>query len=739
MNAIVFALHCLIVLGVPVIFGWVLLRRVFREANWLALVPGAAVTGFVALMAMVNELRFFYEMRIAVWSAYKLLLALALIIIVAQPRGTGRLRLPGCVNRSWKLLLAVAGTICVGFYYGVPAFHGYLNDAWWYHYPAAVQIQNIERFPLPHVFALDDPLYYHPGPDILAACWSFLLELPVQTAWAFTVTSLAPCAFLLAFALMARLTRNYWAALLGATFLMAGGNLRFLLFLTGRFTGSIGALRVFNSQTVQGLLQLVFTPSHLLGVPLVLLILLLFRHFSARPSWRLGAVLGLVLGTLTLVAEWYFLPLVAGFVLVMGYGAWRGRTPDRARNARRFSLAVLPAVVAIFWGAFNNTYLAGTFGHFWMHYASMEETAAGRQIMTEFNHPHDGTDAVRQILAEYGPVRQTSTAPSSIVDNRTVYKPSWTAPDLVPLRFNFSHFGRVPSWESAASNEGTFISIFSAPFLMESAPVLLVGIPFGLWLACRRRTPLILLLAWLAVASAVPPIFLDWGFRSADFLRFFTASYCYAALFLGWCVGELLARPALGSRMLGGVLAAGALISPLGLGIVGLLPGTIDTVKAVASSAQSLSQVSSPKPSGQANDAAARHLAFEKLAVTVGDFLFPLTKGRDRVIVVVPVDQIPEVKYFPEWMKMATLSRIVLPVGWHWQNSLYSAYYRDAVTRLDARAITALDAKWVIISTLFEQELPPEVAQALLDGERFVPAARFHDGKYSMTVFKVRP
>ena len=192
----------------PLLFGWVLLRRVFREASWLALIPGAVVAGLVALMAAVNELRYFWEMRIAVWTAYKLLLALTLAIVVALPRRAPRLMLPGCASRPWNVCLLAAGALAVGVYFGIPAFNGYLNDAWWYHYPAAVQIQNVERFPLTHVFALDDPLYYHPGPDILAACASFLLDVPVATAWALLIVVLAPSTFLLSFALMARLARN---------------------------------------------------------------------------------------------------------------------------------------------------------------------------------------------------------------------------------------------------------------------------------------------------------------------------------------------------------------------------------------------------------------------------------------------------------------------------------------------------------------------------------------------------
>ncbi len=106
---------------------------------------------------------------------------------------------------------------------------------------------------------------------------------------------------------------------------------------------------------------------------------------------------------------------------------------------------------------------------------------------------------------------------------------------------------------------------------------------------------------------------------------------------------------------------------------------------------------------------------------------------------IVPPDQVPETKYFPEWMKMATLSRILLPVGWHWNDSLYSAYYRDSVTTLDPAAVTSLGAQWVIVSNVFQPKIPGKVATALADRSRFIPAATFRDGTYYMAIFKVVP
>jgi hypothetical protein len=401
----------------------------------------------------------------------------------------------------------------------------------------------------------------------------------------------------------------------------------------------------------------------------------------------------------------------------------------------------MPVVVALFMGTFNNTYLAGAFGHFWMRYADASEAMGTRLMIAQINNPSSRATAApsKAILDKFtGLELGYQWTPNDL----QFTKVAWTVPNLVPLRLNFQHFGKVPSWEAAASNEGSFVSIFSASFLMELAPVLLLGIPFGLYQAWKRPRPLILLLAWLAAVSSLPPVFLDWGYRSTDFLRFFTASYCYAALFFGWLTGEMLSGKAgLKIRLLGGALVSGALISSIGLGVLGLMPGTLNTVKAIASTAGSLSQSDqrSQTSSDFASKEANRHIAFESLATQTGDFLFPLTKGRDRAIVIVPVDQVPETKYFPEWLKMATLSRIQLPVGWHWTNSIYSAFYREAVSRLDARAIAALDAKWVIVSNVFQSQLPPEDVQALSDRERFVPVARFQEGQYSMSIFKILP
>lgn len=743
MSSIVYSLHCIMVFGVPTLFGWFFLRRGFREANWFTLIPGAVVVGLAGLMAIVNELRFFFEMRLALWTTYKILLLLTLLLAVLPSRPPPPC-FPKSVKRPWKMILILIGALCSSAYFGIPARQGILNDAWWFHYPTALQIQAVERFPLYHVFAPDTPLFYHYGPDIIAATWSFLLEIPVQSAFAIYIIILAPCSFLLAFALVERLSRNFWSAILGATFLVVGGNLRFLLFVTGNYAHSIGAMHVFNSQIIQGMLQMMFTPSHAFGLPLVLVAILLYRRTAGSPSWRPAASLGLLLGTYTLVSEWYFLPLVSGLILLMlrdAYRRWRG---DGTINTTRLALATLPCAIALFWGTFNNTYTAGVFGHFWMGYENQDDILQNRIDNARSMGSPKSVNEVRGSASTGAMPKEELPSPPQV----DYYKPVWEVPNLLPLQLNLTHFGQVPSWESAESNGGTFVPIFGTQFLLEVSPVLILGIPFGLWLAWHRRSPPLLLLSWLAVASAIPPIFLDWGYRSTDFLRFFSASFSYAALFFGWLAGALIAQPYLARKVIGLFFTVCCLINPIGLGILGLVPGNIEKVKKLSSTASSLSTLeadSKLEEAGKRTGGVAesteiesiRKSAFAKLATRTGDFLYPIAKGRERAIVIVPIEQLPKLALFPDWMKMATYSRVSLPVGWHWCDSIYSAYYRDAVLRLDPRALVALDAKWVIVSNIFLPTIPSTVIRALSDRRRFTATATFHDGDYYMAIFRI--
>ena len=736
MTQIAWSLQCVLVFLVPALFGWMLLRRVVRENDLATLVPGAVVIGFAAVMALINELRYWLEFGPAAWFAYKLLLAATLVMLVCTraPRQSPALRRE--VRAPWKIALTLAGAVVTAVYFGIPASAGFLNDAWWGHLPIAVQIQTAERFPLAHPFALDEPLYYHFGPDILAATWSHLLDVTVARGFALNIIWLTPASFLLGFALALRISRQFWAALAAGCLVVVGGNLRFLDLLGADLGNAASRLQVFNSQTIQGLVQMVFTPSHAVGIPLTLLVLLILRPFLLRPSWPLAAVLGGLLGIVTLCAEWYFLPLLATVALCLLLQAWR----QNGRGRRAIMLGVVVIAVAV--GNYNNTYLAGFVGHFWIRHPSLNEHAYTRIVNAALDLDHASAGPPGTVQPGTGAAGESYAALAISV---APYVPKWTAPVLAPLRLNLSHLGYVPSWENAGSNDGTWVPIWSWAFLAELFPVIGLGLPFGIWLWRRTRDPQLLAVIVLAGLSALPPLLLDWGYRSTDFLRFFTGAFSFSAILLGLLIGHLLSRPKPGARWLGGTLALCGLANAAGLGVLGLMPSTLATAKAVSAKGISLSEaagnptvVNAPAaPGATAANRTSQEAAFLQLTQDLDHFLFPLTQGRDRAIVIVPPEELPPLKVFPEWMKLSALSHLLLPVGWYWNDSPYAAYYNYSVRSLNWQAVAGVGAKWVIVTNLWGYAPPPLVAQALEDHRHFVPAHTFKTGDYFLTVYRV--
>jgi hypothetical protein len=757
MNSLIFAFHVLIVVAVPAAFGWVVLRRVVREMDGLMLVPASVTLGVSALMCLINEARYFLPMGEAVWFCYKALIAATLGLTLATTPARSHPRLAG-IARGWIRLGVVSlGTILVSFYFGYPASQGVMNDGWWFHYPAATLIQTQEHFPLAHPFALDQPLYYHFGPDLLAATWSFLLDISVPAGFAINVALLAPVSFLMAFALTLRLSRNWVSGVLAGCLVVAGGNLRFLGLFGADFGSTASLMQVFNSQTVEGLLELIFTPSHALGIPLSLTIFALMRHFFVRPTPGLAAVIGLALGSLSMVGEWYFLPLTAVFTVVATANALR-----RIRRHLSISLAVAPFVIAAAVCVFNNSYLSGLFGHFWMRYTNIEAVSVSRQIDQALRQssstPQGGIDQA---------LRQSSSTPEILSGTDIeIHQPPWEVPKLVPLKLNTTHLGMVPSWESAASDGDTFIPILSRAFFSEALPVLIVGLAFAGIMAWRHRRPIVVTMALISIGMALPPVVLDWGYRSTDFLRFFTGALTFAGIFAGWLAGDLLVRRSVREKALGGALAVACLINPVALAMIGLRSDTLAIANRVASTAESLSSlvpgsspalapalderahlpslsslVSGSSPASlratEAENEARRRAAFESLATRTGNYLYPLTKGQARVVVLAPSEQIPKTEYFPEWMRMATLSRILIPVGWHWHESLYASLYREAATELTSQALAGLGAEWVIESNLFQPQLPATLSNQLTDRRRFVRATTLREGTYYMTLYRV--
>jgi hypothetical protein len=774
MTSLLYFVQASVVFLCPVFFGWVVLRRVVREHDWLVLVPGSVVVGCIALMATMNELRYWLEMPVGAWFTYKLMLAAALGLLIFTRRPRFGPRLAGGARRKLWMWLALAGTALTALYFGVPASRGLLNDSWWFHYPAATLVQDLKYFPLPSVFAPDDPLYYHFGPDILAGTWAYLLDCPVQTGFVFIVCIFAPCAFLLGYALILRGSRSHLGALAGAAFLVVGGNLLFLRLPTaGSFEG-LRILEKLNSGSVDGLLKLMFTPSHACGIPAILVGVVIFWRFCVRPSWPLAALLGLWTGALTLIAEWYFFPFIGavGLILLAKALIEIRRTHCSARSRPLVWLRVAPLVIAVGWGFFNNSYVSGIFGHFWMHNLHVTSVIGMRMEQSRFDQ--DSRDAeARQVYASLAhkplaPKRPRGFAYGNVGDTPLPDLP-WTPPGLVPLKLNLRHFGLIPSWEGAGSSGGTFVPLLSFRFIAECTPVILLGLPFGLWLAFRRPQPILSLLALLAFLSVLPPIFLDWGFRSTDFLRFFTGAFSFSAMLLGWLVGFLWERGPRPARVAVVLICACALVNPFIIGLLGLNGSTFTAVKDVNQSAGSLKKASQEETAALAAEAKAsgaeapqangirpasppaavvsaslspaqrREVALARLAELARRYLYPQTLGRERAIVIVPMDAIPPTEVFPEWLKLATLAHVQLPIGWYWNDSYYAAYYRQAVTNLNPASITALDARWVIVSNLFGPPPPDAVNLALSDPRRFIFARSYASGPYYLTIFRALP
>ena len=770
MTSLLYFFQIAIVFLCPAFFGWVVLRRVAREVDSLVLIPGSFVVGYIALMALMNELRYWLEMAIASWFAYKILLgaALALLVFTKRPRFSPRLA-GGPMRRVW-LLAALAGTGVTALYFGIPAARGLLNDAWWFHYPAATLVEDLKSFPLPSVFAPDDPLYYHFGPDILAGTWAFLLDRPVQVGFVALVCIFAPCTFLLGYALLLRGCKNHLGALAGATFLVVGGNFLFLRLPSAKSLSGLSLLDRLNSGSIDGLLKLMFTPSHACGIVAILVGILLFRRFYSRPSWPLAALFGLWMGALTLIAEWYFFPFLAAVAVFQLHRLYRARRKAAGARFTAGALGLQASVllIAVGWGFFNNTYVAGIFEHFWMHSLAQTALVEARMEQSRFDQDLRTAEALRVYahLIHKAPVASASEGFGSAEDWPLPPLP-WTPPGLLPLRLNLHHFGMVPSWQNAGSSGGSFVRVLSFRFLAECGPVMLLGLPFGIWLALRKPNPIAGLLALVAALSTAPPIFLDWGFCSTDFLRFFTGAFSFSALLLGWLVAWLWVRRTALSRALAVGAIVCVLVNPFVIGLIGLNGSTFAAVRSVNQSAGSLEKAAEDEASGKRTDQKAnsvpsalpsaatakavkptadnlspeqrRAKAFSTLAELTRRYLYPQTLGRDRAIIIAPEDTVPPTEVFPEWLKLATLSHVQVPIGWYWNDSYYAAYYREAVTKLTPKSVIALDAKWVIMSNLFGPPPPEAVLRALHDDRRFVFAHSFASGSYTLTIFRALP
>jgi hypothetical protein len=386
----------------------------------------------------------------------------------------------------------------------------------------------------------------------------------------------------------------------------------------------------------------------------------------------------------------------------------------------------MPVIIALAVGIFDNSYLGGAWGYLWMRYSNAPEQAHTRQIVDAINRKRQASSETVEFAEIYPPASQSSYA--------------WNVPDLLPLRLNLSHLGFVPSWEAAGSNDGTWIPIFSWAFVKEFLPVIAFGLPFGCWWWSRTRNLVLTSILVMAASSLIPPIFLDWGYRSTDFLRFFSTAFTFSAIPFGCLVGELIGKPSRPFRVAGALLAAAALANAMGLGALGLMPATFEVATKIMAGGTSLSQLAhepavsptTPAPDSLIGEAA----AFVQLARQLDDFLTPLTHGRDRAIVIVSPDKLPPLTVFPEWMQLATRSHLVLPLGWHWTDSVYAAAYRHAVLNLDPESVASLGARWVVLTNLWDWTPPQTVFRALMDSRRFVPVTTFRTGPYYLALYR---
>src|SRR5208283_603854 len=240
---------------------------------------------------------------------------------------------------------------------------------------------------------------------------------------------------------------------------------------------------------------------------------------------------------------------------------------------------------------------------------------------------------------------------------------------------------------------------------------------------------------------------------------------------LGWLVGYWWERGSRMARVAALLICCCVLVNPFIIGVLGLKGSTFAAVRSVNQSAGSLRKaaleeraarstngmapdaetavseanktrgISPPATfaSGPRSPAEGRADALTKLAELARRYLYPQTLGRERAIVIVPTDAVPPTEVFPEWLKLATLTHVQLPIGWYWNDSYYAAYYREAVTRLSPASVTALDVHWIIESNLFGPAPPAAVSLSLRDPRRFAFARSYVRGPYYLTIYRALP
>jgi hypothetical protein len=273
-------------------------------------------------------------------------------------------------------------------------------------------------------------------------------------------------------------------------------------------------------------------------------------------------------------------------------------------------------------------------------------------------------------------------------------------------------------------------------YLLQGLVVFLIPAYFG-WNVLRQLvrehnllilTPGSIVLGWAALMAL------------ANELRFVCEQpqalwFSYKSL-LGWRLGVWLETA--GSRLrwaAGGVLAC-CLVNPLALGLFGLMPSTVAVTVKVSESGSSLSAEAGATTAGDPTPPRSRD--FEQLTRQAGDFLHMMERSRSRVALLVPENELPPQPAFHEWMKLPTLDRVQLPIGWHWHDSPYVAHYRRANATLDARALAALGAGWIMETDVFGYSPTPAVREALQDPTRFIKVSTYRTSSHSLSLYRCK-
>ncbi len=732
----------LVLFGVPFFLGVIILSKIFLEKRLIVLISGGLLLGLGILMALINEFRFFLDIRLSLWYSLKIefICALGILLITKRKKRDSQTNKNTKQNILLIVGIALIGAMATSFFFTYPASKGVLNDAWWGHYLFSWQIRYQEAFPLHRVFSPWDSVYYHYGPDILASIWSHFFLWDVHEGFVLNIALFVFCGFLLSFSHCYDLTKNIFFSLIAAGLTFVAGNSRFVYLFGESFNGGT-ILTAVNSHTIEGPLEMMFTPSHAMGIPYSFLLLILLKKIYIRPSFAKYVCFGLAVGISSMIAEWYF-GLIFLATLILSINRYR---IFKMKNGKRLGFVGLSLVVSLFISFSNNSYLAGFMqrfkvtgesihNHFTRNYLNynlekvMDEDA--KKILK------NRVKGVEEEIEEGVEAKKVSLSMPSIYFD--------VVPDLIPFKLNVDHFGYFPSWEAGGSNHSAYVKIFSWKVFLECFPVVLIGLffPFFLNKNVRFSGIFIPLNSMIWIGFLMPAV-LDWGYRSADLLRFMVPVVSFSGFATAVLLFSLWEKGKLHFKVTSIILLIISLLSPLLLSIAGLMPKTFETVKKVSGTAATLQETLENTNSANSSVKLTRESeqnkseVFGYLSRFIGNFLFPLIRQNENVGFLVSASLLPPQENFPEWMKFSSFTGLMVPAGVHWSESVHSNIYKRVITDLSLEAISMLEIKWIVDTNLFEDEKLIKVRKKLKNNPHFFLVTKFAHNAYWMKLYKV--